>query len=122
MPAPWPLPGALTLTATLAHTLEARRTHCCATPLFAVPDACLCADAQAVGATGVRIAFTEVVLRTRGLRGARPLALPSPLRALGIEAALPESLRGGAFETSFVDGECRVSRGDRGEVRVFVRA
>jgi hypothetical protein len=99
VPAPWPLPGALTLTATLAHTLEA------------------------TGGAGVRIRFEEVTFRGRGLRGARPLTLPSPLKALGIDdSILPPNLRGGAFETTFVDGEARVSRGDRGEVRVFVRA
>ena len=98
VPAPFPLPGGVTVVATLAHSLEA------------------------TGETGVRIEFTEVQLRLRGVKGARPLALPSPLKALGIDAALPASLRGGAFDTTFLDGEARISRGDRGETRVFVRA
>ena len=29
--------------------------------------------------------------------------------------------RSGSFETTFVDADVRVSRGDRGETRVFVR-
>ena len=97
VPAPFPLPGGVTVVATLAHALEA------------------------TGGCGVRIEFTELQLRTRGVKGARPLQLPSPLRALGLDQALPPSLRGGAFETTFMDGEARISRGDRGETRVFVR-
>lgn len=35
---------------------------------------------------------------------------------------LPPEFRGGAFDTTFADEDLRVSRGDRGELRVFVRA
>lgn len=79
-------------------------------------------EMELVGEAVVRLRFTEAVLRLRGARGAHPLALPSPLRALGLEGAVPEGLRGGSFCTSFVDGQLRVSRGDRGELRVFLRA
>jgi acetyl-CoA synthetase len=65
--------------------------------------------------------FANVML-ARGVKGARPLALPNPVRALGLEGMLPEALRGGAFDTPFLDEELRISRGDRGELRVFVRA
>ena len=34
---------------------------------------------------------------------------------------LPQEFRGGAFDTTFADGDLRVSRGDRGELRLFVR-
>ena len=36
-------------------------------------------------------------------------------------ATLPRELSGGSFDTSFVDTELRISRGDRGELRVFVK-
>ena len=97
VPAPLPLAPPLTVRATLAHALT--------------PE----------GPRGCRIELTEVQLRLIGVKGARPLALPSPLRALGLDAALPAQLRGGAFDTPFCDGELRVSRGDGGELRVFVR-
>ncbi len=90
--------GSFTITACLGHTLEV------------------------LGESRVRITFDDITFRGRGVRGARPLTLPSPLRALGLEGAVPASLRGGEFDTTFVDGEARVSRGDRGELRVFVRA
>ena len=37
------------------------------------------------------------------------------------EALSSGGAQAGAFDTTFVDGDVRVSRGDRGELRVFVR-
>jgi hypothetical protein len=91
--------GSLTVVATLSHSLE------------------VLSDSR------VRVNFQALALRGRGVRGARPLTLPSPLSLLpALEAALPPNLRGGEFDTTFCDAEARVSRGDRGELRVFVRA
>mgnify|MGYP001269218498 CR=1 FL=1 len=48
----------------------------------------------------------------------------TPLDALpedAKEAAFGAGLQSGAFDTTFVDDDVRVSRGDRGETRVFVR-
>jgi hypothetical protein len=102
---PTPFGSALSLSACLRHSLELR-----------------------TGATdyGCSIVFTELQLRTRGVKGARPLTLPSPVQALGLqgvlESALPEFKRGGDFGTTFADGDMRVARGGLGELRVFVRA
>ena len=98
LPPPLPLPGAPTLrgSATLSHSL-----------------------AETAPST-IRITFEKITFRPQGVRGLRGLSLPSPLRALG--DALPEALQGGSFDTTYADGDLRVSRGDRGELRVFVRA
>ena len=37
------------------------------------------------------------------------------------EALTGAGVQSGSFDTSFVDDDVRVSRGDRGEMRVFVR-
>ena len=98
VPGPF-LVGSLTVVATLSHSLEV------------------------LSESRVRVNFQALSLRGRGVRGARPLTLPSPLSLLPeLEAALPPSLKGGEFETTFCDHEARISRGDRGELRVFVRA
>ena len=74
------------------------------------------------GAT-TRITFTGVTLESNPF-GLPRLTLPSPLDALpeeAKEAAFGAGLRSGAFDTTFVDDDVRISRGDRGETRVFVR-
>ena len=74
------------------------------------------------GAT-TRITFTGVTLESNPF-GLPRLTLPSPLDALpeeAKEAAFGAGLQSGAFDTTFVDDDVRVSRGDRGETRVFVR-
>jgi len=80
-----------------------------------------------------RIAFTELTLRPpRGLRGARPVSLPGPAALApgldvlpgmrqAVEQAVVQAARAGTFDTTFVDGQLRVSRGALGELRVFVR-
>jgi len=105
-----PLPGlpSLTLAASLGHTL--------------LPTA----GAPAAFPRAARLVFTGLTLRVRGAKGLRPLALPSPAAALAaagvdVTALLPPALTGGEFESVFTDGELRVARGDRGELRVFLR-
>jgi hypothetical protein len=69
------------------------------------------------------ISFTGVTVESSPF-GTGPFKLPSPLDALPREArdALTNAgARSGSFETTFVDDDVRVSRGDRGECRVFVR-
>jgi hypothetical protein len=44
-------------------------------------------------------------------------ALPREAR----DALMSGGFQSGAFDTTFVDAETRVSRGDRGELRVFVK-
>ena len=76
-----------------------------------------------VDGRGMTISFTGVTVESSPF-GAVPFKLPSPLDALPREArdALTNAgARSGSFETTFVDADVRVSRGDRGETRVFVR-
>ena len=80
-----------------------------------------------------RIQLTELILRPpTGLKGARPLTLPSPLKTFpGLEAAVEQALsaalpaaaqRGaGEFTTTFIDRDMRNSRGALGELRIFTR-
>jgi hypothetical protein len=81
---------------------------------------CLSHSCEVSGAT-TSIEFLEVTFRLKGVRGARPITLPSPLQALGMQAVLPLQLRGGRFDTTFCDADFRISRGDRGELRIFTR-
>ena len=81
---------------------------------------CLGHSCEVSGVT-TTIEFKEVTFRLQGVRGARPITLPSPLQALGMQAVLPLQLRGGRFDTSFCDDDFRISRGDRGELRIFTR-
>lgn len=46
------------------------------------------------------------------------LAIPQLLEFL----RPPSGLRSGEFETTYLDEDLRVSRGDRGELRIFVKA
>lgn len=39
-----------------------------------------------------------------------------------MQRLLPPALRAASFRVSFVDADVRVTRGDRGELRVFQRA
>lgn len=77
---------------------------------------------EVTGAT-MRITFTGVTVET-DMFGIGPVTLPSPLDALpselreGLQKAGAQS---GAFNTTFIDDDVRISRGDRGETRVFVR-
>ncbi|KAL7124131.1 hypothetical protein ABFS83_14G027500 [Erythranthe nasuta] len=90
--APWPLPP-VEVTATLAHKFEV------------------------IGSSGIKIEFQKTTVKTTGnLSQLPPLEIPQ----------LPENLRpatnrgSGEFEVTYLDSDTRVTRGDRGELRVFV--
>ncbi|XP_066335860.1 plastid-lipid-associated protein 6, chloroplastic-like [Miscanthus floridulus] len=92
--APWPLPP-LEATATLAHKFEI------------------------IGTSGVKITFEKTTVKTKGsLSQLPPLEVPR----------IPDNLRppsntgSGEFEMTYLDDDTRVTRGDRGELRVFVVA
>ena len=84
--------------------------------------ACLSHSLEFIGPDTVRIEFLDVTFRVQGVRGLRPITLPSPVQALGLQAILPLQLRGGEFTTTYCVADFRVSRGDRGELRIFTRA
>jgi hypothetical protein len=75
---------------------------------------------EMTGPQTTRIAFDKTTVRTRGpapFRNLRPLQtpeVPEPFRP-------PKDLRSASFDTTYLDGDFRVSRGDRGELRVYVR-
>uniref|UniRef100_A0A0D9XTU1 Plastid lipid-associated protein/fibrillin conserved domain-containing protein n=1 Tax=Leersia perrieri TaxID=77586 RepID=A0A0D9XTU1_9ORYZ len=90
--APWPLPP-VELTATLAHKFEI------------------------VGTSGIKITFDKTTVKTKGnLSQLPPLEVPR----------IPDNLRppsntgSGEFKVTYLDGDTRITRGDRGELRVFV--
>ncbi|XP_040384838.1 plastid-lipid-associated protein 6, chloroplastic [Oryza brachyantha] len=91
--APWPLPP-VELTATLAHKFEI------------------------IGTSGIKITFDKTTVKTKGnLSQLPPLEVPR----------IPDNLRppssstgSGEFEVTYLDGDTRITRGDRGELRVFV--
>lgn len=93
--APWPLPP-VEATATLAHKFEI------------------------TGTASIKINFDKTTVKTKGnLAQLPPLEVPQ----------LPENLRpptsntgSGEFEVTYLDDDTRVTRGDRGELRVFVIA
>ncbi|TVU00384.1 hypothetical protein EJB05_54205, partial [Eragrostis curvula] len=90
--APWPFPP-VEATATLAHKFEI------------------------VGTSGIKITFEKTTVKTKGnLSQLPPLELPR----------IPDNLRppsntgSGEFEVTYLDDDTRITRGDRGELRVFV--
>ncbi|KAK6254728.1 Plastid lipid-associated protein/fibrillin conserved domain - like 10 [Theobroma cacao] len=90
--APWPLPP-LEVTATLAHKFEL------------------------LGSANIKITFEKTSVKTKGnLSQLPPLELPRIPDAL----RPPSNTGSGEFEVTFVDSDTRITRGDRGELRVFV--
>ncbi|KAJ8433361.1 hypothetical protein Cgig2_020441 [Carnegiea gigantea] len=90
--APWPLPP-IEVTATLAHKFEL------------------------IGTAKIKIIFQKTTVKPTGnLSQLPPLEIPR----------IPDALRGssnpgsGEFEVTYIDSDTRVTRGDRGELRVFV--
>ncbi|WJX12473.1 Plastid-lipid-associated protein 6, chloroplastic [Trifolium repens] len=91
--APWPLPP-VEVTATLAHKFEL------------------------IGSSKIKIIFEKTTVKTTGnFSQLPPLELPR----------IPDALRPqtnntgtGDFEVTYLDSDIRVTRGDRGELRVFV--
>ncbi|CAK9138017.1 unnamed protein product [Ilex paraguariensis] len=89
---PWPLPP-VEVTATLAHKFEV------------------------LGSSKIKIVFEKTTVKTTGnLSQLPPLDVPR----------IPDALRpasntgSGEFEVTYLDSDTRVTRGDRGELRVFV--
>ncbi|KAE8076069.1 hypothetical protein FH972_014742 [Carpinus fangiana] len=89
---PWPLPP-VEVTATLAHKFEL------------------------IGSAKIKIKFEKTTVKTTGnLSQLPPLELPR----------IPDNLRppsntgSGEFEVTYLDADTRITRGDRGELRVFV--
>lgn len=71
------------------------------------------------GNSGIKITFEKTTVKTAGnLSQLPPLDIPR----------LPDGLRppsntgSGEFEVTYLDSDTRVTRGDRGELRVFVIA
>ncbi|KNA24114.1 hypothetical protein SOVF_018780 [Spinacia oleracea] len=90
--APWPLPP-VEVTATLAHKFEI------------------------IGSATVKIVFEKTTVKTTGnLSQLPPFEVPQIP-----EAFRPSSNPGsGDFEVTYMDADTRITRGDRGELRVFV--
>ncbi|TXG72374.1 hypothetical protein EZV62_000953 [Acer yangbiense] len=92
--APWPLPP-VEVTATLAHKFEL------------------------IGSAKIKIIFQKTTVKTTwNLSQLPPLELPRFPDAL----RPPSDTRSGSgeFEVTYLDADTRVTRGDRGELRVFV--
>ncbi|KAK8684649.1 hypothetical protein V6N13_040665 [Hibiscus sabdariffa] len=90
--APWPLPP-LQVTAILAHKFEL------------------------LGFSTIKITFEKTTVKTRGNLSQLP-----PFEVPRIPDALrpPSNPGSGEFDVTFVDSDTRITRGDRGELRVFV--
>ncbi|KAE8670409.1 putative plastid-lipid-associated protein 6 [Hibiscus syriacus] len=90
--APWPLPP-LEVTATLAHKFEL------------------------LGTSTVKITFEKTTVKTKGNLSQLP-----PFEVPRIPDALrpPSNPGSGEFDVTFIDSDTRITRGDRGELRVFV--
>ncbi|MBA0714032.1 hypothetical protein Golax_013028 [Gossypium laxum] len=90
--APWPLPP-LEVTATLAHKFEI------------------------IGSSRIKITFEKTSVKTRGTFSQLPSLdvprIPDALRP-------PSNPGSGDFDVTFIDADTRITRGDRGELRVFV--
>ncbi|KAK9146354.1 hypothetical protein Sjap_006257 [Stephania japonica] len=89
---PWPFPP-VELTAILAHKFEL------------------------IGSAKIRIVFEKTTVKTRGnLYQLPPLEVPRIPDAL----RPPSNTGSGEFEVTYLDDDTRITRGDRGELRVFL--
>ncbi|CAK9214488.1 unnamed protein product [Sphagnum troendelagicum] len=95
---PWPLPT-LELTACLAHSFEL--------------------TGQSRGA-GIRIIFEKTTIRPKGSLSQLPPFDTPPIPNF-LRQSSPNQ-NSGDFVTTYLDPEFRISRGDCGELRIFVRA
>ncbi|KAF2314006.1 hypothetical protein GH714_021452 [Hevea brasiliensis] len=90
--APWPLPP-VEVTATLAHKFEL------------------------IGSAKVKITYEKTTVKTTGNLSQLPSLeiprIPDALRP-------PSNPGSGEFEVTYVDGDTRITRGDREELRIFV--
>lgn len=91
---PWPLPP-IEVTAKLAHSFEL------------------------IGRASIRIIFERTIIQTAGSLSQLP---PVELPQLPDFLRPPSSIRSGDFEVTFVDDDLRITRGDRGELRVFLKS
>ncbi|KAE9612082.1 hypothetical protein Lal_00022304 [Lupinus albus] len=92
---PWPLPP-LEATATLAHKFEL------------------------IGSSKIKIVFDKTTVKTTGsLSQLPPFEVPRLPDALRPPS---NSTRSGEFEVTYADSDTRITRGDRGELRIFVIA
>lgn len=90
--APWPFPP-VEATATLAHKFEL------------------------IGSSTIKIAFEKTTVKTTGnLSQLPPLEVPR----IPDQFRPPSNTGSGEFEVTYIDSDTRVTRGDRGELRVFV--
>ncbi|KAM3326809.1 plastid-lipid-associated protein 6, chloroplastic [Capsicum chacoense] len=90
--APWPLPP-VEVTATLAHKFEL------------------------TGTSTIKITFEKTTVKTTGnLSQLPPLEVPR----IPDQFRPPSNTGSGDFEVTYIDSDTRVTRGDRGELRVFV--
>ncbi|CAD5184807.1 unnamed protein product [Musa acuminata subsp. malaccensis] len=89
---PWPLPQ-LEATAILAHKFEL------------------------IGTSKIKITFIKTTVKPRGSYSQLP-----PLEVPQLPDALrpPSNTGSGEFEVTYLDSDTRITRGDRGELRVFV--
>ncbi|XP_015947158.1 plastid-lipid-associated protein 6, chloroplastic-like [Arachis duranensis] len=90
--APWPFPP-LDATATLAHKFEL------------------------IGSSKIKITFEKTTVKTAGNLSQLP---PFELPRIPDSFRPPSNTGSGEFEVTYLDTDTRVTRGDRGELRVFV--
>lgn len=71
-----------------------------------------------LGKASTRIIFEKTSLKGKeGLSALPEFAFPQLPEFL----KPPKELRSGEFETTYVDNDFRITRGDRGELRIFIR-
>lgn len=70
-----------------------------------------------IGSTKLKIKYEKTTVKTSGnLSQLPPLEVPRLPDAL----RPPSNTGNGEFEVTYVDADSRITRGDRGELRVFV--
>ncbi|ERN06373.1 hypothetical protein AMTR_s00016p00248050 [Amborella trichopoda] len=89
---PWPLPP-VEVTATLAHKFEL------------------------IGSAKIKIVFEKTTVKPTGSYSQLP---PLDIPRIPDQLRLQSNTGSGEFEVTYIDSDTRITRGDRGELRVFV--
>lgn len=76
-----------------------------------------CLYISTIGSSTIKITFEKTTVKTTGILSQLP---PFEVPRIPDQLRPPSNTGSGEFEVTYIDSDTRVTRGDRGELRVFV--